>query len=192
MKQSNTHVCHQVATSLNVLVWGNKDTRNCWFDVHQQFWENIRQYFHCNDNSACPSTSDQNYDKLFKVRPVIDYVLDKCKSVSQEKMQSVDEQIIPTKSRCWMKQYTPKKSNKWGIKVWARCGISGIVYDFEIYANKAPNTQDEIPDIMMGGNVVHRFTKILPYHQNFKLYFDIFYLRNTNEIFNRKGDLSCS
>ena len=90
-------------------------------------------------------------------------------------MQSIDEQIIPTKSRCGIKRYMPKKPNKWGIKLWACCGISGIVYDFEIYACKAPNSQDEIPGIMMGGNVVHCLTKNLPYHQNFKLYFDNFF-----------------
>ena len=89
-------------------------------------------------------------------------------------MLSVDEQIIPTKSRCEIKQYMPKKPNNWGIKVCARCGISGIVYDFEIYTGKAPKMQDEIPGIMMGGNVVHRLTKNLPY-QNFKLYFDNFF-----------------
>ena len=97
------------------------------------------------------------------------------KSVLQEEMQSIDEQIIPTKSRCGIKLYMPKKPNKWGIKLWASCGISGIVYDFEIYACKAPNSQDEIPGIMMGGNVVHCLTKNLPYHQNFKLYFDNFF-----------------
>ena len=97
------------------------------------------------------------------------------KSVLQEEMQSIDEQIVPTKSRCGIKQYMPKKPNKWGIKLWASCGISGIVYDFEIYACKAPNSQDEIPGIMMGGNVVHCLTKNLPYHQNFKLYFDNFF-----------------
>ena len=97
------------------------------------------------------------------------------KSVPQEEMRSIDEQIIPTKSRCGIKQYMPKKSNEWGIKVWPRCGISSIVYDFEIYTGKAPNSQDEIPGIMMGGNVVHRLTKSLPYHQNFKLYFDNFF-----------------
>ena len=91
------------------------------------------------------------------------------KSVLQEEMQSIDEQIIPTK------QYMPKTPNKWGIKVWARCCISGIVYDFEIYTCKAPNLQDEIPGIMMGGNVVQFLTKNFPYHQNFKLYFDNFF-----------------
>ena len=35
-----------------------------------------------------------------------------------------------------MKQYLPKKPHKWGFKVWARAGISGIIYDFEIYTGK--------------------------------------------------------
>ena len=48
-------------------------------------------------------------------------------------------------------------------------------WHFEIYTGKAPTTQDEIPGIMMGGNVVHHLTKNLPYHQNFKLYFDNFF-----------------
>ena len=76
-------------------------------------FEKIRKYFHCNDNS---SKSDQNYDKLFKVRPVIDSVLDKWKSVPQEEMQSVDEEIIPTKRRCGIKQYMPKTPKKMGYK----------------------------------------------------------------------------
>ena len=49
-------------------------------------FEKVRQYFHCNDNSSCPSKSRQNYDELFKVRPVIDSVLYQCKSVPQEEM----------------------------------------------------------------------------------------------------------
>ena len=66
-------------------------------------FEKIRQYFHCNDNSVCSSKSDKNYDKSFRVPPVIDSVLDKCKSVPQEEMQSVDEQIIFIESCCGIK-----------------------------------------------------------------------------------------
>ena len=88
-------------------------------------------------------------------------------------MQSIDEQIIPTKSHCGIRQYMPRKPKKWGIKVWRHCSISGIVY-IEIYTGKAPNTLDEIPGIMMAGNVVYHLTKNLPYHQNFKSFFDIF------------------
>ena len=115
-------------------------------------FEKIWQYFHCNNNSVYLPESD----KLFKVLPVIDSVLDKSKSVPQEEMQLIDEQIIPTKSCCGIKHYMRKQPNKWSIKVWAHCGI---VYDFEIYTGKTPNTQDKIPGIMMVGNVVHRLTK---------------------------------
>ena len=51
-------------------------------------FEKIRQYFHCNDNSVCPSKSHQNYDKLFKARPVINSVLDK--QVSTARRNAVD------------------------------------------------------------------------------------------------------
>ena len=33
-----------------------------------------------------------------------------------------------------------KRPKKLGIKVWVRCGISGIVHDFKMYTGKAPNT----------------------------------------------------
>jgi hypothetical protein len=39
------------------------------------------------------------YDKLFKVRFVIDSVLANCKKIPQEEKHSIDEQIIPTKCR---------------------------------------------------------------------------------------------
>ena len=134
-------------------------------------FEKIRQYFHCNDNSVYLSKSDQNFDKLLKVQPVIDTVLVKCNSVPQEEMQLVDEQVIPTESRCGVKRYMAKKPT-WGIKVWTRCRISGTGYDFEICTGQAPNTQDKVPGIMIRDKVVHSLTKKLPYHQNFKLYFD--------------------
>ena len=35
-------------------------------------FEKIRQYFHCNDNSKNVPSSDPNYDKLYKVWPVVD------------------------------------------------------------------------------------------------------------------------
>ena len=48
-----------------------------------------------------------------------------------------------------MRQYMPKKPHKWGSKLWVRSGISGVLYDFDIYqgkANKGP-TADKISDV---------------------------------------------
>ncbi|XP_065070858.1 uncharacterized protein LOC135695640, partial [Rhopilema esculentum] len=83
--------------------------------------------------------SHPEFDKLFKVRPVIDSVQNKCRKVPQEEKHSIDEQIIPTKGRSPIRQYIPNKPHKWGIKVWARCGVSGIVYDFDVYTGASPN-----------------------------------------------------
>ena len=68
---------------------------------------------------------------------MINSVLQNCKNIPEEEVHSIDEKNLPTKGQTSLKQYLPKKPNKWGINVWARCGISGIIYDFEIYTEKS-------------------------------------------------------
>ena len=134
-------------------------------------FEKLKRFFHCNDNAKMVPRENPNFDKLFKVRPVLNSVLNKCRKLPQEEKHSVDEQIIPTKCRSGMRQYLPKKPNKWGIKVWARCGVSGMVYDFEIYTGKSstPPISDEL-GVM--GNTVLRLTSGLPPKVGHKVYFD--------------------
>jgi len=107
---------------------------------------------------------------------VIDSLLEKCKQIPQEEHHSVDEQIIPTKSRTSLRQYLPNKPNKWGIKVWARCGISGILYDFEIYTGRTDKAQTK-PELLMGGYVVTGtcLMHTLPRNVNCKVCFDNFF-----------------
>ncbi|KRX52334.1 hypothetical protein T09_6327 [Trichinella sp. T9] len=54
---------------------------------------------------------------------------------------SIDEEIIPYKGRNKLKQYIPKKPKKWGIKVNARTGMSGLLYDFCFYEGKVPRVK---------------------------------------------------
>ena len=92
-------------------------------------------------------------------------------------MHCIDEQIIPTKGRSSIKQYLQNKPNKWGIKVWARCSISGVVDDFEVYTGKNNTKKDnKIENILMGGNVVYRLTLTLPLNKNYKIFFYNFFL----------------
>ena len=79
-------------------------------------FEKIRQYFHCNDNSKNVQSSDPNYDKLYKVRPVVDSVLKKCRQIPPEEVHCIDEQIIPTKGRSSIKQYLLNKPNSGVLK----------------------------------------------------------------------------
>ena len=52
----------------------------------------------------------ENDDKLFKIRPLIEAVRNECIEVEPEEYHSVDEQIIPSKTkRSKIRQYNPKK-----------------------------------------------------------------------------------
>ncbi len=120
----------------------------------------------------------QVYDKLFKVRPVLDSVLNNCKNILQEERHSIDEQIIPTKCRSSLKQYMPKKPHKWGIKVWARCGVSGIVYDLEVYTGAGSggnNTDASSESFGVSGNVVKHLCSSLERNIGHKVYFDNYF-----------------
>lgn len=137
-------------------------------------FDKIKQFFHCNDNSKQLPNTHKDFDKLFKVRPILDSVRAKCQQLLQEENHSVDEQIIPTKTCTSLKQYLPKKPNKWGIKVWARCRVSGILYDFEVYTGKTTKAEAK-PELLMGGNVVCCLTQSLPKNVNHKVFFDNFF-----------------
>ena len=140
-------------------------------------FDKVKRFFHCNDNDEMLPKGHPNHDKLHKVRPVIESVLRNCKNIPPEERHSVDEQIIPTKSRSGLKQYLPKKPHKWGIKIWARCGVSGIVYDFQVYtgAGSGARDDDNAQNLGVGGNVVKHLTSSLPCHVGYKVYFDNYF-----------------
>lgn len=41
--------------------------------------------------------------------------------------------MVPFKGRLNVKQYVANKPKPWGIKIFALCGSSGLIYDFLIY-----------------------------------------------------------
>ena len=70
----------------------------------------IRRFIHANDNTKKTNPENVN-DKLFKVRPLLDLVRNNCIKVEPEQCHSIDEQIIPAKTKrsSGGKQYNPKK-----------------------------------------------------------------------------------
>lgn len=85
--------------------------------------------------------------------------------------------MIATKCRSPLRQYLPKKPHKWGSKVWARCGVSGMLYDFEVYTGASPKgNQDELgQNLGVGGNVVARLSSSLQRNVGYKHYFDNYF-----------------
>ena len=97
----------------------------------------LLEYLHFVNNDEI----DEN-DKLAKIRPFVDIVCNQCIENKQEEYHSVDEQIIPSKTKfSSIRQYNPKKPKKWDFENLVRAGSSGMIYDFFIYEGK-PTTNN--------------------------------------------------
>ena len=58
---------------------------------------------------------------------------------------SVDEQIIPAKTRySGIRQYNLKKPDKCGLKNFVRAGKSGMMYEFFLYAGASTSSDTKI------------------------------------------------
>ncbi len=59
-----------------------------------------------------------------------------------------------------------------GIKVWARCGVSGMVYDFQVCTGAGSGSNNDNLGLCVGGNVVRHLTTSLPINVANKVYFN--------------------
>ena len=98
----------------------------------------ILQAIHVNDDSQAPSRGDVMFDKLHKLRPMIDLLNKGFQEQSiTSTSQSIDEAIVLFKGRSGIKQYMPLKPTKRGYKIWVRSDSStGYVYQFQVYTGK--------------------------------------------------------
>ena len=101
-------------------------------------FDKLLKYFHLNNNANQLPREDVNYDKLFKVRPLLDRVVECCQTeLRPERDLSVDEAMIKFKGRLGMKQYMPMKPIKRGIKVWECTEVSSrFVCNFQVYTGE--------------------------------------------------------
>ncbi|XP_042610676.1 piggyBac transposable element-derived protein 3-like, partial [Cyprinus carpio] len=136
---------------------------------HKRF-DNLRTYIHMNDNTNVKQKGESAYNPLFKVRPVLEKVHANCLKVEPEENHSIDEQMIPFKGKIGMKQYIKNKRHKWGIKVFTRAGVTGLVYDFEVYTGKGTVTNER--GLGVAGEVVLRLVSEVPKGLNYKCFFD--------------------
>ena len=132
-------------------------------------FESLLKYIHFNDNCNMKKKDDPEYDPLFKIRPLLDSLKAKMYQLEPEEHHSIDEQIIPFKGRSFLKQYNKNKPHKWGFKVFTRAGVSGLIYDFEIYTGKNMKLKGNFG---VSGNSVLRMVENLPENKSFKIYID--------------------
>ncbi|KAH8029313.1 hypothetical protein MRX96_036814 [Rhipicephalus microplus] len=133
-------------------------------------WEESKQSLHINNQEA-PDKDDPECDRLYKVRPVLDHLVAKCRELPKSQKLCVDEQLVPFKGRSSLKQYLLNKPKKWSYKLFLPCDECGLMYKFEVYPGKIL-PQPGFPDIGISGNIVLRMGSVTPRDLNYNLYFD--------------------
>jgi len=98
-------------------------------------WLVIWQFFHVANNDDCLPRDHPNFDRLFKIKPLVEILLQKWQNAYYPGQHvSVDESIVAYKGRASMIQYNPQKPHKWGIKAWVLSeSKTGYMYNWEIY-----------------------------------------------------------
>lgn len=138
-------------------------------------FEKIRQSLHFNDNSKNLPREHPDHDRIYKIRPLVDSLNKAYSNIPMEEHLCVDEQMCSTKSRNTLKRYNPNKPHKWGYKVYVLSGVTGFAYKTEIETGKENVVLDGEPDLGASSNVVMRLARMIPRHQNFRLYFDNYF-----------------
>ena len=148
-------------------------------------YEMIKQYLHFNDNTQMPDKKDPSYDPLYKVRPIYDHIRSNCQQIENEVRNCIDEQMIKFKGRSHLKTYMPCKPIKYGFKIIARCGESGIIYDLHVCGDKFERTTS------MGfcSDIVVHLCSSLPKDRTFMIYCDRYY--TTFPLIDKLRDMNC-
>lgn len=127
-------------------------------------FKKIRECLHCNDNLTAVLRGESGFDKLHKVRPLLNF-LNKTfvDEYTTSSCQSIDESMIKFKGRNTMKQYMPLKPIKRGYKVWARADpVTGYLSEFEIYTGRKEAVDPTCKDTL-GSMVVKNLCEKLYY-----------------------------
>jgi hypothetical protein len=89
----------------------------------------ILRFLHFSDNKNKPDKTDENYDRLWKMRTIFDKLNDAyAKYYSPTEHLAIDEIIVLFKGRIVFNQYIPKKHKRFGIKIYKLCDSEGHTY----------------------------------------------------------------
>lgn len=70
-------------------------------------FEAIRKFLQFNNNNGLGTRNDQQFNRLFKIRPFIKILKERFGSIPKKQYLAVDVQICPTKAKLYFKQYLP-------------------------------------------------------------------------------------
>jgi len=94
-------------------------------------------YIHFTENENEPDTTDENSDRLWKMRNLFEILNKKfSKFYSPSEHLAVDEVIVKYKGGVIFRQYIPKKHKRFGIKIYKLCDETGYTYDMTVYLGR--------------------------------------------------------
>ena len=104
-------------------------------------YRELSRYLHFNDNDTLVPRDSPGYDRLGKVRPLINHMSKKFADLYQPHREvAIDEAMIKFQGRSSLKQYNPMKPIKRGIKVWVLSDShNGYFSKFQVYTGKEGN-----------------------------------------------------
>ncbi|XP_041961435.1 piggyBac transposable element-derived protein 4-like [Alosa sapidissima] len=112
--------------------WGTKSLQGSWAKMFmsRNRFKALLAALHVVD-----PTTENNSDRLRKLRYLMDHLKAKCQQLYQAgKHLSVDERMVKSKGRSGFKQYMKGKPTPWGFKLWViATSDSGYTLDFNVY-----------------------------------------------------------
>ena len=122
-------------------------------DRHKELF----RYLHFADNTTLSPPGTPLYDRLGKVRPLLNYLLSKFAAIyNPGENVSVDEAMIKFQCRSSLKRYMPMKPIKRGIKVRTLADENGFFSRVQVYTGKKKDVEHSL-----GNRVVKDLTEDL-------------------------------
>jgi len=115
-------------------------------------FETCLRYLHFTQHEFDPTVNDRAY----KVRPFLDIMRERFKSVYRIGQHvTIDEAMIPLKSRLRLKQFIPSKPDRWGVKMWVLADSkSGYVQTFQLYQSDKGYDPAAVPEYLISPSQV--------------------------------------
>ena len=104
--------------------------------MKQDRYLHILRYLHFTDNRNEPDRTDENFDRLWKIRDqfkILNSIFSKFYNTSE---YLATEVTVSFRGRVIFKQYIPKKLKCFGIKIFKLCDSTGYMYDMKVYLGK--------------------------------------------------------
>lgn len=136
-------------------------------------FEIILSFLHFANNDEYIGMGQPGHDRLFKLRPIIDMIIPRfSQAYGPRKELSLDEMTIAFRGRSALKQYNPRKPNKYGFKAFVLSeACTGYVLGWSLYTG---HDADEASQLGATHLIVRRL--MAPYlGKGHEVYMDSYY-----------------